>query len=509
MTPGNLLKKGIQSRAATVRERFYGEMLTNRTAALRSQLFFQQTACRLLSLGVAALACTMTAVARADEPSNQLPAFQFSREIKAPPLKQEELLAVTLDADVFAATQEGLADVRLLDAEGRVVPYFLRRVQTTRARAVRNTWPARQPTARPLDDGGLEITLQIDEDDKHPHPNGLRIFSPLRNFKQRVRVFTSADGGQWEPAGEETVIFDYSRYMDVRSDSVSFPETARRHFRIVIDDVTVEQESELLALTRRLQGAGEVERTEQVTVDRRPFRIERIDFWRVEHQERVTGNEKAPYPVAAHRVDEDREKHRTIIEVDTRRQPLTSLALETPDRNFSRHAVVEVQKVQGVTHHWQNIGEGTLSRVEFKNVKQEELAIKFPESRHAQYRIVIDNRDSPPLQVVGVAAEGNVYELVYLAGTGRHDRLLYGSADAEQAAYDTAAVEELLRKGFQPSPAELGVQLPNQGDGATEFHWPKILNNPLMLGGVITLLTIVLGWGLYRAVQRIDKLPNE
>lgn len=437
------------------------------------------------------------------------PAFQFARDIKAPPLKQEELLAITLDTEVFAATQDGLADVRLVDAEGKAIPYFLRRVQTTRARAVRNTWPAREPTARPLDDGGLEISLRIDEDDKHPHPNGLSLVSPLRNFKQRVRVLTSADGQEWEPAGEETVIFDYSRYMDVRSDSVSFPETERRHFRIVIDDVTVEQESELLALTRRLHGAGETEHTENVTVDRRPFRIERIDFWREEHHERVTGDKKTQYPVAAHRVEEDREKHRTIIHVDMRRQPLTSLELETPDRNFSRHAVVEVENVQGVKRNWHKIGEGTLSRVDFKDLKREERAIKFPESRQPQYRIVVDNRDSPPLEVAAVKAEGIVYELIYLAGAGRHDRMLYGSADVERATYDTAAIQELLGKGFQPSPAELGPQLPSQGAGGAAFHWSKVLNNPLILGGIIALLVIVLGWGLYRAVKRMDKLPND
>ena len=162
--------------------------------------------------------------AMADEP-----AFQFAREIKTPPLKQEELLAITLDADVFASTQDGLADLRLLDAEGKPVPYLLRKLQTTRARKLRTTWPARQLFAQPLDDGRLEITVELGE--KDPHPNGVSLISPLRNFKHRVRVYTSADGKEWEAAGDETVIFDYSRFMDVRSDGVSFPETSRRHFR--------------------------------------------------------------------------------------------------------------------------------------------------------------------------------------------------------------------------------------------------------------------------------------
>lgn len=435
-------------------------------------------------------------------------AFRFAREVKPPPLKQEELLTITLDSEVFAATQGDFADLRLRDAEAKSVPYLLRKLQTTKARAVRTTWPAPPPTARPLDDGGLEITVRFQADDKRPHPNGLTIVSPLRNFKQRVRVFTSADGERWEPAGEETVIFDYSRFMDVRSDGVSFPETARLNFRIVIDDVTLEQQSELLALTRRLQGEKEVERTEQATVDRRPFRIERIDFWREVPQERVTGDEKTTYPVAEHRVTEDREKHRTIIEVETRRQPLTSLELDTPDRNFSRHAVVEIERVQGVTKSWQKIGEGTLSRVDFKTLKRDELTIKFPESRQARYRIIIDNRDSPPLAIQGIKAEGNVYEVVYLAAPDRHDQLVYGSTDAERPAYDTAAIQELLRNGFQPSPAELGAEGPF-ASGPAPFRWSKLLNNPFVVGGVVTMLVLALGWGLYGAAKRMEKLPGD
>lgn len=435
-------------------------------------------------------------------------AFQFAREIESPALEQEELLAVALDSDVFAATQDELADLRLLDGKGKPVPYLLLKAQATRARRVRKTWPARNFSARPLDDGSLEITVELDKDD--PHANGLTLVSPLRNFEQRVRVDASADGEQWEPAGNETLIFDYSRYMDVRNDSVSFPETAKRHFRITIDDVTVEQESELLALTRRLQGAEETERTERVEVDRRPFRIERIDFWREVEEEQAEGDEKAKYPVTGYRVEQDAAKHQTIVWLDARRQPLTSLKLETPDRNFSRHAVVETEEAQGVNKTWRRIGEGTVSRIDFKDVQREDLSISFPQSRQAEYRIVIDDRDSPPLAVKGVAAEGNVYELVYLATPDGHYQLIYGSADADAATYDTAAIQELLRSGFQPSRAELGKQQPGPGaEQPEEFRPSKLLNNPLLLGGVILLLVVALGWGLLHAAKRMDKLPSE
>lgn len=432
------------------------------------------------------------------------PVFQFSREVQNLPLTQDELLTVTLDTDVFAATQDGLSDLRLLDQAGKAVPYFLRKVQTPRARTVRTTWNVQKPAARPLENGGLEITVKLEKDD--PHPTGLSLISPLRDFRQRVRVETSADGKTWEPAGSEGVIFDYSRYMDVRNDSVSFPETGLRHFRIVIDDVTVEQENELLALTRRLRGKEETERTEQVVIERRPFRIDRIEFFR---EERATGDAQGAYPVSGHRVEQKPDKQQTIVFVDTRRQPLTSLELDSPDRNFSRHASVEIEQVHGVTKSWQKIGEGTFSRVDFKSLKREELAITFAESRQSQYRLVIDNRDSPPLEVKGVKAAGNVYELAYLAAPDRRYQLVYGATDAEPASYDTAAIQELLGSGFKPTKAALGAESPLQAAAVPAFQWSRLVNNPLFLFSIVAILIGLLGWGLYHAVRRMDKLPTE
>lgn len=449
--------------------------------------------------------CFVLAIGLSTSPANAVE-YEFSRSLTAPSVTQPELLAVTLDSAVFEATQAGLPDLRLLNSLGEAVPYLLRKVQTTREATVRNAWPARQPDARPLNGKGLEITFTLDEDD--PQPNGLTIVTQLRDFEQRVRVFSSPTGEQWEPLVEEAVIFDYSRFMDVRRDEVQFKETRDRHFRIVIDDVTAEQESELLALTRRLQGVEETERVERVTVKRRPFRIERIDLWRETQEEQSTGDKKAEYPVSGFRVEQDPEKQQTLILVDTDRQPLTSLELQTPARNFSRRAAVEIEQKRGVQTSWRQIGQGTLSRIDFKDLNEEQLAIDFSETRQDAYRLVIDDRDSPPLKVSDVKARGNVYELVFLAAPGSSYRLMYGSADAELPQYDTVAIRQVLSKGFQPAQAKLGPQ----GPGILEpsvFQWSKLLNNRFFLFSAIALLVIVLGWGLYNATKRFDDLPSE
>ena len=44
--------------------------------------------------------------------AGELASFQFTRDVKRSPSSEEEILAVTLDSDIFAATQERFADLR-------------------------------------------------------------------------------------------------------------------------------------------------------------------------------------------------------------------------------------------------------------------------------------------------------------------------------------------------------------------------------------------------------------
>lgn len=447
---------------------------------------------------LSALACGSGRAAEAE--------FQFTRNIVAPQSEQVELLAAPFDSAVYANTQSGLTDVRLFDGQGNAVPYVLQKARTTRTEMVRRTWTGRQIAARPLKAGGLEIIVELPNDD--PAPQGIKLVTPLTNFEHRVRVFSSAAGDDWTPAGEDAVIFDYSRYIDVRTDEIPLSETSHRRFRIVIDDITAAQESELLTLSRRLRGTEEIGREERVNIDRRPFRIEHIEFWRDELTERIAGDKLVAYPLKEFRVEQNPEQHHTLIYMRSDGEPLTSLKVDTATKNFSRRAAVEVEASAGAQPSWTQIGQATLSHLDFKTLQREHVSIGFPESRQTSYRIVIDNRDGPPLDINGVTAQGHVYEALFLANPQTQYRLAYGSPNAPVPQFDTAAIAQVLDEGFRPTMAELGpvvtglVAEPSRG-------WADLLNNRPLLLSIILLLIAALGWGLYRAVRRVDNLPSE
>lgn len=454
---------------------------------------------------------TMNVVALAAEPS-----FQYSKPIEVPALEQEELLSTALDSDVYAATRDDFADIRIKPAgkpaASPAVSYLLRRVTTTKPETSRQLWTVTKPSIKPLPDNALEITLELGKDD--PQPEGVRIVSPLINFEQRIRVFSSPDGQTWQPVGDEGVIFDYSQFMDVRNDTVPFPAGTNRHFRIVIDNITQELQSQLVDLTRRLQAGVEQHRDERSFIQRRPFRIDRIEFWRDDVRSEITGDAKTSYPVANLESELDEKFRQTIVSFDSRREPLTSVKLNTKSNNFSRHASVEIDTSTPTETTWRVIGAATISRLNFRNIQRENLTITFPETRAGKYRLVIENRSSDPLTIDSVEAEGNQYQLVFFASPGKDstagaDELLYGNQDASAPDYDVAAITASLADGYQPKSVALGKQTALVVAAPESLTLRDLLNDGRVLGGLAVLLVAALGWGLYRAGQRLDGLSQD
>jgi hypothetical protein len=437
--------------------------------------------------------------------ANLLPAddasTRFTRAIETAPRTQTELISVRLDSDVYQHAGPTLADLRVLDGNGREVGYIVRAVPATETTLVRRTGTlsATQLSLRPLNDGGLEITLTLDDDD--PPPDGLRLVTPLDNFEQRVHVFASGDGTTWEPLAD-SLLFDYSRYMDVRSDSLKLPRTPHKQLRILVEQVTASQESELLELTRQLQGENETERVERVHIERRPFRIDRVEFWTEQAEQRTATTLTTDYPLTGFRVAEDAAAHETHVVIETRSQPLEAFQLTTPDRNFSRRARIEVETQVGAGKRWQPLAEGQLTRLAFRSLSREELALTFPQTQARTYRIVIENRDSPPLTVKAVTASGPVREVLFLASPQETFALEYGG-DLPVPHYDTAAIEAALSE----TTTTVAGQLAEQAESFA-VPPPSWFNDPWLLTGIIVILVAALGWGLYQAGRRVDQLPG-
>ena len=433
--------------------------------------------------------------------------FKFTRPIQVEGLTQEELVAVQLDSDVYAATRDGFPDLRVVGADGQLVPFLIRRVVETRTQKVQKSWTAADPKLQPLENNGMEIRIALKRED--PQPLGLRFVTPLQNFEQQVRVFAITDGTE-SPLVEEALIFDYSKFMDVRRTEVILPATAAREFRIVIDSLTSEQESQMLVLTRSMTGGDESSRTEETAIQRRPFRIDRIELWTEEANQSHQADVVQAWPVTDLKVTQDVEHKRTEAEFTSRREPITRLEVVTSSRNFSRPVTVQIGTESQSVVNWERVAAATISQFRLKNLQEEHLTISLPETRHDRIRLVVDNADNAELDIEGIDAFGHQHEIILLMSQETNCRLDYGSETAESPRLDTVALTTALAENMSPMAATLGAQALRPASTVVKPRELKsLLNNPFVLGAVVGVLVIVLGWGLYQASRRIERMPPD
>ncbi len=439
--------------------------------------------------------------------ADEEPPFRFQKEIEVGRTTGEEIVSVPLDSDVYAATRDGFPDLRIVDDRGAMVPYLLELIGKNRVNQVREACASKVVSLRVDEGKGLEIVVALDE--KAPNAGGVTILSPLTDYEHRVRIFGSRNGTDWTPLVRDGVVFDYSRFMDIRNREVNLPANDYRQFKLVIHRELDDRESPLRELIRGRQEGQRDHRFEITRNLRIPFRIDRVELWRTVEKDVGTEAETTiSYPTVDFQVEEDAKKKVTRVEVLSRREPLMWLSLGTTSRNFSRSVRVLIPKDRGLRTEWLEIGCGTIEVIQFRAFRRAQLRVLFPEERQERFRLEIDNADNPPLEVTGVEALGVGYRLVFLRAEGRTYRVEYGSDRAEKPRYDAAMVLASLNRGFRPVTAKLGPEIANPGY-RSERGLREILAGPWFLVLAIIIMVAVLAWALFRAGRRIEKLPEE
>lgn len=442
--------------------------------------------------------------------------YRFARSLILPEIAEGgiALVSVTLPDDVFAATEDDFADLRILDAEGREIPRIVRKAVSTKAVTVRRyatLYPGASVNLIPHSDGELEVVLKVP--DNHPPVEGLRIGTPLKNFEQAVTVFTSEDEKDWQPLVEDAAVCDYSQWMDVRHADIAFPRPASRHLRIVFSNPSVEREREWRDVVRQLRDGQETGRTEGTRIERQAFRIDRIESWQnvVETgkaeplQREVTPDE--------FRVESDRSRKATVVTLKMGRRPLAGLLVQTEDRNFRRRVTVEVPQRTATGRGWQVVADDSIVRLRLPGYLWEDLTITFPEQRAEEYRVTIHDGDNQPLAIAGIRGVAFVYQAVFLVEeTSKPDRdyrLCYGDEFADRPDYDTTAVQAALSRRITPVEAEVGPAEPLAVTPNPLRRLTKNVDTAAILIVVVLVLAAGMGWSLYRAAKRHPASPEE
>ncbi len=213
------------------------------------------------------------------------------------------------------------------------------------------------------------------------------------------------------------------------------------------------------------------------------------------------------YPAVDFRVREDPRRKQTLVEFETRGEPLTRLTLATSQTNFSRAATLEVLRPGAGPSAWRIVSTQQLSRLAIGPLKKDELSMSFPEQRGNRFRLVVTNGDSPPVAFTGLELQGPQYQLVFLAAPGQRLTLEYGRAGVQPADYDTAAIDRALADGIWPAPVALGDPVENPAAPPSRWTLTRLFGDGRVVAAVLGTLAVLLGWMLYRASRRIDLAP--
>lgn len=340
------------------------------------------------------------------------------------------LIKVSVPPATFDHAAPGLTDLRVVDAEGREVPYLLDSdlVRDLGRPAFATPPPVAAKSFRPSRTHGS--TQLLIETGTAGALDAIELETTSPYFLKAVHVETSADGLTWESLGPALPVF-----RQFGAEQLRLPLQGRKaaFVRITIDD----------------------------------FRSRAVTF---DHARVLPAPTRpSPPPLASVgakivRRDEYAGESLLTIALEGRHVPLAMLALECSDPLFMRRITVAVREVRTGVAGERVIATGTIYRVALDGAPvrtQLELPVDFIPTT-TELLVHVHNGDSPPLAITGVHAGMRPVSLLLMAREAGRHHLLLGNAQANPPRYDLATFAGELRQAdaiastpgaVQPMPA--------------------------------------------------------
>jgi hypothetical protein len=345
--------------------------------------------------------------------------WQYSAPISTAPAESTRFVSVALPASVMSHATRGLSDLRLIDGQGREVPYALsarlggRTTDRREARLLEPSFVAGQYSQAMFDLGKSPrvhnvITLGIEGQD---------------DLLTWVEVALSDDHEHWRVVRARAPIYRLLQAgLDERT-TVSYPESVARYLRV-----------------RILDGSH-------------PYTITRGD---VIH-EVVTEAERVPAGMTL--TAEAPSGPSSIWTAGTPAVPMSEVRFTTVQKGFYRPVSVEVSD-DGVK--WTRVGTGEIYRTMEAGEARESLSVAFPETVSGHWRVTVHNRNDTPLADVRAEFYMTPRHVIFKQDSGQEYRLIYGNTRVTAPQYDLARLidADVVKSA---TPASLGAEIENAG----------------------------------------------
>ena len=356
---------------------------------------------------------------------------------------EECAVAVNCHPMLYAAATQGREDaikseLRVRDSKGHDIPYAFRAAKTRVVDEVKE-WRELKITRVTEADGRLVVDAEFPAGSSNPERFlALKVATPLTDFEQSVEV--SSEGVPLASG----VLCDYRKFADLRITEMPLEASYRRTLTVTFAKPTSEAAAAAFERTIRENGEGKLEaKSVRESVVNRPFRIDSLSV--AVPRTRVSFEAAPPMIVStACTVETDEKAKKTVLETSVFGLPVTAIAVNATDRNFSRKVAV-FRRMDG---RWHSLASGRISAVNLPGERKSNLEIAFGrEVREMALRIEIENDDNPPLTLATTSDAGvegfpvtlkvTQYDIVFVATPGEKYSLVV-EPGADRPRYDEA-----------------------------------------------------------------------
>lgn len=431
--------------------------------------------------------------------------FPFCRSIFASGYGLAELGLLRLDTALLDQLDASLANMRIFDSTGREIPFATFAAITPGDSEIVEIETDLEPIGF-KDLGHDRIAMLFERKPGGLIPHRLCIQTSATDFEKRINVLGKNVDLAWDTLAAGQIIFDQSRYMNLRNTCVDFEAKDYKTYRIEIDRVT-EHDRSVTRQIERIETHSGVEVRESYRETPIALTIDAVQFFA---QSRTPGIDQPvviDYSQAFGHRKGDTARQTSIFLIASSREPLTSLTFSFVERSFIRSATLEATDNASDSASWIDLCRTTIHTIAIGSIRDSGTTIRFPaEMRFSRYRLTIEDKDSPPLTLVAVIGHGPLYEARFLTQGFRTATLYYGANSISAARYDLSSVLErsgpLTTTQWQAGPIKHNPLF--KPAKPIVKNCPEIDTHLLFLLSVI-LMVVVLAVVLIRAIRKIEK----
>jgi hypothetical protein len=344
------------------------------------------------------------------------------------------LARLKVPVETMGVSQPGLADLRLLDPNGRETAYLISRPSPRPATLIAPAALERQLTST-----STVVRIQTGT---NAALTALHIATPSRRFLKAARLEASSDGATWRPLMDAVPVFHEP--SGVAELQLRFAPAPYPWLRLTLDD----QRSDPIPVTGiQLETAAQEGETDAVAA-----------------------------PIASR--EETAEQTRLVLALPAAHLWISAVELEIADPLFTRQASVLARRFSEGVFREEPVAHGTLHRIDVPGVPVRAKTRIEVECGVASRELVVllENRDSPPLQITQVRLRVRPAYLHFRAPAAGAFTLLSGNARCAAPRYDLAALGEAIRQ------APASVIAPGPLAQKADHQPPPTLPTVAMLG---------------------------